>query len=88
MSINQFAHFTDDEVANKILTKFVIKPTPNRNTSIRSNSRSVSAFVNMNRFFNWANYSVVSPVEPHQGGCGSCYAFASVGVVECICNKK
>jgi len=74
MGVNQFTDMTQEEFAEKILTKMNFKNVQSK-TFIEETSGPVPNGID------WRTQGVVSPVK-NQGSCGSCWAFSTTGLLE------
>jgi len=74
MGINQFSDMTSEEFVNRLGRK-------GSKTKMPAEQAGPFAAVNVPSSIDWRDKKVVSPVKD-QGGCGSCWAFASTEQVE------
>ncbi|CAI5452097.1 unnamed protein product [Caenorhabditis angaria] len=78
--VNQYADLTDEEFSDKILT---LEPKIGSDNLFRESIYNSTNFVVHPDSWDWRSKKVVAPVK-YQGGCGCCWAFTTVAVVQSV----
>ncbi|KAL4446541.1 hypothetical protein ABPG74_005479 [Tetrahymena malaccensis] len=80
---NQFSDMTKEEFAHRVLNSQLKSSTsPSQSAQTPSLRGSVDASLNASQGFDWRNYQGVLGQVKNQGQCGSCWTFATAGVLE------
>ena len=84
MELNDFSILSHEDLVRRL--GFVEEPLSSTYQSENENEAELPEIVRTSEdllpdFWNWADHGIVQPVQD-QGNCGSCYAFAAIGVIE------